>query len=145
MIRAVFDTVVFVRSLINPHSIWGRLLFELIDAYELSVSPPLLQEILEVVDRPRLKQKYRTTTERGLRQLLEIVSRADVVELGEIAAVSRDPKDNKVLATAKAAGVEYIVSEDEDFLTITTYEGIKIVPTATFLRVLERGSGRKSL
>jgi uncharacterized protein len=65
--------------------------------------------------------------------------------LGEIAAVSRDPKDNKVLATAKAAGVEYIVSEDEDFLTITTYEGIKIVPTATFLRVLERGSGRKSL
>jgi predicted nucleic acid-binding protein len=73
MIRAVFDTVVFVRSLINPHSIWGRLLFELIDAYELSVSPPLLQEILKVVDRPRLKQKYRTTTERGLRQLLEIV------------------------------------------------------------------------
>ena len=53
MIRAVFDTVVFVRSLINPHSIWERLLFEFVDAYELSVSPPLLQEILEVIERPR--------------------------------------------------------------------------------------------
>jgi putative PIN family toxin of toxin-antitoxin system len=143
MIRAVFDTVVFVRSLINPHSIWGRLLFELIDAYELSVSPPLLQEILEVIERPRLKQKYRTTTARGMDQLLEIVSRAGIVELGEIAAVSRDPKDNKVLATAKAAGVEYIVSEDEDLLTLTEYAGIKIVTTATFLGVLEGEEGRE--
>ena len=39
MIRAVLDTNVFLRALINPHSRCGRLLDEFADDYELVLSP----------------------------------------------------------------------------------------------------------
>ena len=49
MLRVVFDTVIFVRALINPHGIWGRLIFQHADAYTLVISPPVVAEILEVL------------------------------------------------------------------------------------------------
>ncbi len=137
MLRVVFDTVVFVRGLINPHGLWGRLIFDHAESYELYLSQPILQEILEVLDRPAIKRKYRTIVGRGMVQLLDLFAQADIVEIGTIEAVSRDPKDNKFLATAQAARAAYLVSEDEDLLTLTEYQGIKIVNAATFLRILE--------
>jgi len=46
--RAVLDTVVFLRALINPHGRWGRLLFDLSDRYVLVLSPEIIKEILSV-------------------------------------------------------------------------------------------------
>jgi hypothetical protein len=40
-----------VRALINPHGIWGRLVFQRATAYALIISPPV-EEILEVLHRP---------------------------------------------------------------------------------------------
>jgi len=138
MVRVVFDTVVFVRSLINPRGIWGRLIFESSARYKLVLSQLLLQEILEVVERPRLRQKYRTVAGRGVVQILDILARAEVAEIGEIEAVSRDPKDNMVLATAKAARAEYLVSEDQDLLVHADYFGTRIVNVTTFLVILAK-------
>jgi uncharacterized protein len=137
MIRVVFDTVVFVRSLINPHGRWGRLIFDHAERYQLYLSSPIVQEILEVLDRPTIKRKYRTIVGRGMEQLLEIFAQADVVEIAEIPPVSRDPKDDKVLATAQAAQADYIVSEDQDLLTLSKHDGIRIVDAATFLQILD--------
>ena len=36
----IFDTVVFVRALLNPHSLWGRLVFDHYHEYRLIVTPP---------------------------------------------------------------------------------------------------------
>src|ERR1700687_3208587 len=138
MVRVVFDTVVFVRGLINPHGVWGRLIFESSASYELFLSQHLLQEILEVVERPLLRQKYRTVAGRGIVQLLDILARADVVEIGEIEATSRDPTDNMVLASARVAGADYLVSEDQDLLVLGEYGGTRIVSVATFLAILAR-------
>jgi putative PIN family toxin of toxin-antitoxin system len=137
MIRVVFDTVVFVRSLINPHGRWGRLVFDHAEHYQLFLSPPLVQEILEVLNRPAIRRKYRTIVGREMEQLLEIFGQADVVEIAEIPPVSRDPKDDKVLATAQAAQVDYIVSEDQDLLTLEQHDGIRIIDAATFLQILD--------
>jgi putative PIN family toxin of toxin-antitoxin system len=139
MVRVVFDTVVFVRGLINPHGVWGRLIFESSASYVLFLSRPLLQETLEVVERPLLRQKYRAVVGRGMVQLLDILAQADVVEIGEIEAISRDPKDNQVLATAKAARAQYLVSEDQDLLVLSEYGGTKIVSVSTFRTVLAAG------
>jgi predicted nucleic acid-binding protein len=68
--------------------------------------------------------------------LLDVFQRALSVEIPVIEAVSRDPKDDKILATAKAAGADYLVSEDQDLLVLGTYEGIQIVNVLTFVRVL---------
>ncbi|MGH2470091.1 MAG: putative toxin-antitoxin system toxin component, PIN family [Chloroflexota bacterium] len=50
--------------------------------------------------------------------------------------VSRDSKDDKFLATAVAAGANYLVSEDEDLLVLKNHQGVQVVNIAAFLAVL---------
>lgn len=60
-----------------------------------------------------------------------------MIDIGEFPAVSRDPKDDKRLATAALASADHLVSEDEDILVIGEYQGVTIVEGRTFLRLLE--------
>ena len=137
MLKVVFDTVVFVRSLINPRSIWGRVVFQHSSRYRLFVSQPVLVEVLEVLQRPELTRKFRTLDEMDVTHLLDILSQAEAVDVPSVPPVSRDPKDDKFLATAAAAQADYLVSEDEDLLVLKAYQGVRIVKMAVFLSVLE--------
>jgi uncharacterized protein len=137
MLRVVFDTVVFVRGLITPHSRWGRAVFAHFPRYRLFLSQPVILEILDVLRRPELTQKFRGLRGMDIARVIEILGQAEIVEVLAIPAISRDAKDDKFLATASAAGAEYLVTEDEDLLVIGEYEGVKIVDTATFLEILE--------
>ncbi len=60
MMRVVLDTVVFVRSLINPFSRCGRIVFDHYQRYQLHLSRPVLEEILEVLQRPELTARSTT-------------------------------------------------------------------------------------
>jgi putative PIN family toxin of toxin-antitoxin system len=137
MLRAVFDTVVFVRALINPFGIWGRLIFQHGHAYSLIISPPVVEEILEVLHRPELTRRFRSLTGLDLAQVIEILDQAEVVEIQDIPAVSRDPKDDKVLATALAGRADYLVTEDNDLLVLGAHHGIPIVTASQFLASVE--------
>lgn len=137
MIRVVFDTNVFVRSLINPYGIWGRLVFQRADRYQLIVSEAIIREILEVLNRPEITRKYRSIATRDLRAILDFLAAAEAVEVVDTPALSCDPKDDKFLATADASNAEYLVSEDEDLLALKEYAGTKIVRATDFLAILE--------
>ena len=137
MDRVVFDTVVFVRGLINPHSSWGRLIFAHAASYTLVVSPGIVKEVIEVIHRPELVRKFRTLPGRDIETVLQIISHAEAVAVSDTPAVSRDMKDDVFLATAKAGQAMYLVSEDRDRLDIGAYEGITIIPAAAFLTLLE--------
>lgn len=136
MVSVVFDTVIFVRSLINADGLYGRLVFDYANQYRLVVSQPVLIEILEVITRSGLTRKYRGLATRNLQAILGILANADEAILADIPVVSRDPEDDKFLATAVAGGVAYLVSEDKDLLDITEYEGIHIITAAAFLAML---------
>src|SRR5438067_1334469 len=109
MIRVVFDTVVFVRALLNPRSIWGRLVFQHSNDYRLFVSRPVLVEILEVLRRPELVQRFGRLPGPG--EVLALLAQAEVVEMSEIPAVCRDPNDDKFLATAARCAADVLVTE----------------------------------
>jgi putative PIN family toxin of toxin-antitoxin system len=138
VVSVVCDAVIVVRALINPYSYWGRLLFEHATEYRLIVSPPILAEVLEVIQRPRLTRKYRMLATRDPATVLALLAAAEIIEIEAIPAVSRDPKDDKYLATAALAGADYLVSEDEDLLVIGEYQGVTIVDGRTFLHLLEQ-------
>lgn len=137
MIRVVFDTVVFVRSLINPHSFWGKTVFLYSDKYRLYMSKPILKEILEVLNRPEITSLFHTLKGLDKDKILEIITQSEVVEILSVPDISRDSKDNKFLATAKAAHADYLVSADKDLLDLTEYEGIKIINAEAFLKILK--------
>jgi putative PIN family toxin of toxin-antitoxin system len=138
MPRVVFDTVVFVRALINPYGLWGRLIFAHADAYHLIVSPPVIQEILEVIHRPELMRRFRSLGGLDLARTIQILEQAEIVDITDIPPVSRDSKDDKFLATAHVGAAEYLVSEDQDLLVLRTYGPVTITGARTFIDMLER-------
>ena len=64
------------------------------------------------------------------------MNRAEIVQIGQIHPISRNPKDDKFLATAKVGECDYLVTEDEDLLVLKKYKGIKIINTTAFLEIL---------
>ncbi|MBI3979229.1 MAG: putative toxin-antitoxin system toxin component, PIN family [Chloroflexi bacterium] len=139
MLKVVFDTVVFVRCLINPHGTWGRAIFQYAHRYRLFVSQPVVVEILEVLHRPELSRKFRSMQALDRTAVIKPLGQAETVDLAEIPSVARDAKDDKFLATAAAAGADYLVSEDGDLLVLREYRGVQIITTAELLRILEEG------
>jgi putative PIN family toxin of toxin-antitoxin system len=136
--KVVFDTVVFVRAMLNPHSPCGRLVYRHAETYELILSRPVVEEMLEVLHRPELTRKAPGLGQLDLRRLLDTLATAEIVELGGIPAVCRDPGDDKFLATAHVARAEYLVSEDQDLLSLGNYEGTRIVTCAQLLAIWNR-------
>jgi putative PIN family toxin of toxin-antitoxin system len=138
--RVVLDTVVFVRALINPHSRSGRLVSEYAGHFTLLVSKPTVQECLEVLQRPELKRKFRSLGRVNVRQVIDLVTQAQFVEIAEVPPVVRDPADDIFVATAVAGQADFILSEDKDLLDLKQVSGISIIDTQSFLARLE-GSG----
>ena len=136
MPKVVFDTVVFVRTLINPHNYCGRAVFEHSAGYRLFLSAPIVREILEVLHREELTRRFRRLAGLDLARIIELLGAAEIVEVPSVAKVSRDPKDDIFLATAIAADADYLVSEDEDLLVLGEHHGIKIVTCSVFLDML---------
>jgi putative PIN family toxin of toxin-antitoxin system len=141
MIKVVFDTVIFVRGLINPHSKWGRLIFSESKSYYLFLSPPVITEIVEVLNRPELTSKFKSLKNMDMKAVLDILSRAEIVEIEQTEQISRDVKDDKFLVTAHEAHVDYLVSEDRDLLDIEEYKGFKIITAVEFIEILEQQKG----
>jgi putative PIN family toxin of toxin-antitoxin system len=135
--KVVLDTVILIRALINPYNIWGRLIFQYRGRYRLIVSQPLIDEFLEVIERPELVRKFRALPGMDREAIRAILAQAETVAVQAVPAVSRDPKDDPFLATAVAAGAAYLVTEDQDLLVLDPYEGIRIVTAAEFIRLLE--------
>lgn len=138
----VIDTQVFLRALINPKSLCGRMVFE--TDYDLFTADPINQEILEVLNRPRIRRKFPQITEERVSSIRLLLEQANWVELTgeEIVPICRDPKDDKFLACARAANADFLVSEDNDLLVIKTYEGTSIVNVAEFLARSKRSTDR---
>lgn len=137
MLKIVIDTVIFVRSLINPHSQCGRIVFAHNKSYQLYISEPILTEILEVLKRPELTAKFHTLKSMDFSEIMAILGQTPSVEISPIPEVSRDPKDNKFLATAVASEADYLVTEDTDLLDIKEYQGVRIIKAETFLLIIE--------
>ena len=63
-----------------------------------------------------------------------------LTELPPLTGIVRDPNDDMVLATARAADATYLITRDLDLLSLQTYEGISILTPEVFMALLrERG------
>lgn len=135
--RAVLDTNVLVRALMNPDGTWGDIVRRQGEFVHLT-SPELINEFLRVIEQPRLRRRLGPgRSAPPARRALEILSRAEVVVPASTPAICRDPEDDKFFACAVAGQAAYIVSEDEDILAIEEHEGVRTIRASAFLRVLD--------
>jgi putative PIN family toxin of toxin-antitoxin system len=115
-VRVVIDPGVVVSAMISERGAPGRLLLAW-DAgeFELVVSPMLLAELERVLSRPDIHR--RITREHAVRVIRALRSGAiEAPDPGEQPSVTRDPKDDYLVALARAAGADFIVSGDRDLL-----------------------------
>lgn len=137
-IKVVIDTQIFLRAAINRQSLPGKLVFDMRGRYILVTSPQMTAEIVDVLSRPELRAKFKTLNDATLNAILVRVADAEVIEVTNIEAISRDSKDDIFLACAKASRANFLVSEDKDLLDLKVYEGILIIDALAFLRVLQQ-------
>lgn len=141
MIAAVVDTNILVRAVIKPTGSVGPVLKRLRDKdYLLIYSEPLLSEFVDVINRPRIRDKYHITPEDISTVVALLILRGREIRSVERIEICRDPKDNMVLEAAIAGEAQVIVSGDEDLLTLDPFRGISIVSPSKFLEMLDRES-----
>lgn len=104
---------------------------------ELATSPVLLQELADVLSRPRIR-KYQWMTPEEVIQLLAHLSTAAIQAPGErrVRVIAEDPDDDFVSSAALEVNTDYIVSGDRHLLALGSYRGIRIVTPAEFLRLV---------
>ena len=144
LIRVVIDTNVWISALINPSGEPARIMQVIRDRrIHFIVSPPLLTEMYEVVQRRRIRSRIRLTDRELDAFLAEIRELAVMVTIHGEVSWCRDVKDNIVVETAIQGGAAYIVSRDEDLtrdlnlVAILQDLSIEAVTVARFLQLLD--------
>ena len=90
--RAVLDTVVLVRSLIDHFGWSGAIIFDRANEYEAVVSPQIVAEYLDVLNRPALSRRFRASEPRDLDAVLSFIDRATVVQQRKTPRFAAIPK-----------------------------------------------------
>ena len=140
-LAVVLDTNVIVGRFLNRKRLSANArvynLWSIERRLQLIVSPPVIHEYLEtlerVTDEPHLINLFRERLQHS-----PTVTR---VSLGRRFAVSRDPDDDILLATAHAGRARYLVTNDRDLVEIppNRRRGFRfdIVKPVELLRMLE--------
>jgi len=137
-IRAVLDTNVLVSGLVAEHGPPRRVLDAWLEGrYNLVTSLYLVEELIHVLSYPRIARRLCLDEEELAAILAALLSKAEVTP-GYLClpGVTRDPKDDAVVACAKEGDADYIVSGDQDLLVLGEYEGIRVVTPHRFVEIL---------
>jgi len=136
MPRAVLDSSVLISAFLTPRGFVARLLQQpLRGRYELFLSEPILAETAEeLLTKATIRRSYEYPDDAVHDYVRWLLSQAQIVsDVPDLAVVAADPKDDPIVATAGAAGADYLVTSDRrHLLPIGQYEGIRIVSPRQF-------------
>lgn len=138
--RALLDANIFISYLLksNPKSP----IVEIIHAgvrgrYTLLLSAPLLEEFSQRVrSKPYLQGRVSSADLEMLMRLLFSVGEIIPEIKSPIPAVTRDPKDDYLLAYAIVGQADFLVSGDQDLLVLEKVKACQILTPRDFYEVL---------
>lgn len=144
MTRIVADTNIAVSGLL-----WRGAPRQILDSTRnqtvvLCVSPMLLDELAEVIARPKFERILRVA---GLTVDELVLNYARMTEIVDVSkqdvprVVIADPDDDHVIACAVAAQADMVVSGDQHLIPLGAYHGIPILGAAQALQRIGGGSG----
>jgi uncharacterized protein len=138
MLHAVLDSTVLVSAFLRPNGVAGLLLEAAKQhVYPCSLATEIIDETAHTLRYPRIQRRYAytsadiTTFCEALRVAFPLAR-----ELPPLMGVSRDPGDDVILACAVAVRAAYLITRDNDLLSLGIYEGITILTPETFVSML---------
>jgi uncharacterized protein len=131
--RIVVDNNALISRLLLPGSTPGRAVRKAVDAGQLLISEATLEELAEVLSRPKF-DRYISIEDR--QEFIRLLGRvAELVPITYTIRACRDPKDDKILELAVNGNAELIVTGDRDLLVLHPFHGVQILSPAAYLRL----------
>ncbi|MGQ0638382.1 MAG: putative toxin-antitoxin system toxin component, PIN family [Nitrososphaerota archaeon] len=134
--RIVLDTSVLMSALISDGKPRMLLNTSIIKNHRLVLSREIVEEFVRISGEPRIRKHVEKEDIRRFLHILGTVS--EIVHVISKIKISRDPQDNKILATAYDGHADYLVSGDDDLLSLNRYRGVRIVTVDRMLKILLR-------
>jgi putative PIN family toxin of toxin-antitoxin system len=139
--RAVLDTNTLVSAML-----WGGVPKQVLDIgrdqrLALITSAALVAELEDVLARPKFAARLIRAGTCAAELVEGYLDFVRFVHAPAITPISRDPKDDKVLACAAACAADLLISGDRDLLALGHFRNTRIVSPSTALAlVAESGS-----
>lgn len=130
----VFDASTLVSADLKANSIPERALLRAEEVDVFALSAAVDGEFAEVLDRP----KFAHAIPLARRDRFLKILRDAAIWFNPAVRVTdcRDPKDDKYLELALAAGAEIIVSSDDDLLVLHAWRGVRILNPGDYLALV---------
>lgn len=137
--RLILDTNVVMSALLwrgKPHQLLQAIRQH--SNLQIYSSGTLLEELADVLTRPSATKQLALVDKRAREVLLDYIAAIQVIEVAPLPQpVCRDPDADQVLALALAASADLIVSGDKDLLSLSSFQGIPIIPPAQAISFIE--------
>lgn len=130
--RIVLDTNIFIYLLIsNAFQNFDKRLKS--HRVKLLFSEELITEFLEVVSRPKFRKYF---TDKDVTSLLDdLHNYSEYVEVHSRVNICRDKKDNFLLELCIDGKADYLITGDEDLLSISRFRKTSILKIADYLKI----------
>jgi putative PIN family toxin of toxin-antitoxin system len=131
--KVFFDTNVYVAEALLGDAAERMLEATRKASWRIFTSSYVLAETERVVERLGLSRRFALLTGRRAKR------RAILVEPARSSRhrVPGDPDDSPILQAALAAGADYLVTNDTALLTLSGYEGLRILSMSDYHRLLQ--------
>ena len=127
--RIVLDTNVVASAVFFGGGPYQLLHFIMEGRVDVVASKEIVDEYEDIVHR--LQQKYPAISTKI--PLQEFIARFEIIRVSSDIHISRDPDDDKFISCAVDGKCIYIVSGDNDLLSIGNYRDIEILTVVDFL------------
>lgn len=112
--------------------------------FHVAISEPMLEELSDVLNRPRIKDKY-GITEGDIEELLILIEeRSEHVLLSGDIIICRDKDDNFVIETAIKGQAAFLVTRDDDIKfdkqvsSFLLQYGVTVISLSKFLDLINK-------
>lgn len=134
MKNIIVDTNVFIGALLKSKNCAKILEGIKRNEFNLVISEKLIEEILLVVEKDKFE--FAESEKAELKELL--IEKSIPVVSKEKIPICRDPKDSIILECATTGKVDFIVTGDNDLLTLKSFRNIPIITPKKFLQLLNK-------
>ena len=132
--KLVLDTNIFISAFYwggNSQKIIDRVI-EGID--ELYISEEIINEISEVMARPKFKTERKTIDG----YIKTIIKSGKIIKIeGKIKGICRDKDDDDKLECAIISNADFLITGDEDILILKNYENVKIITQKEYFDIIK--------
>ena len=128
--RVILDTNLWISFLISKRQEELDLLLES-GAVNLIFSKELLEEFMEVSNRPKFKKFFKKSDIEALLNQIEIYG--ELIKVESIVDKCRDPKDNFLLSLSIDGKADFLITGDSDLLVLGKIKRTQIISWTEFL------------